>query len=144
METSGTTEEADMSRIEALAAAFLVAAAVFIQPGIAAAQKTVYQVTSVSVEIQKKKPPNHVVSAKGQVRTQGWSNPALVLAQDKPVDRVYIFDFIAQPPAGQVPQVVTPIEASGLSIETEGEGLYKGVQVRAETNCILYLSRDEK
>lgn len=124
-------------------AAVAVALTVSLQPGIAGAAELVYKVLNVGVTIEKKNPPILVVTASGEVRTGGWSNPELKLVQDSPVEGVYMVEFVAQRPSGEVTGAITPITAPDLSIETVPGEETKGVRVKAETNCILYLFTDQ-
>ena len=97
--------------------------------------KKVLKVLEIELSIEKINPPNLVINAKGEVTTGGWSNGHLLpfVYITPPVDGVYEFDFVADPPEGIVPQVITPIDAKPFIWKAFPEEL-KGVKVYASSN----------
>ena len=99
--------------------------------------KPVYYVRHIDLTIMKSNPPKLFINAYGAARTAGWKNAQLKMRQyiEFPSDGVVEFDFIAKPPSGVVPQVVTGILAS---CTYEGDfSKWKGVRVYSETNYII-------
>jgi len=77
----------------------------------------IYSIDEVRIDILKSNPPQLLVSVKGYVTREGWTNPVLMPLFNKfhePGDGVYEFNFIATPPVGCSPQVITPITAGFL------------------------------
>ena len=94
----------------------------------------IVQVDSVSVTYIKKNPPQLKIEAHGKASSMGWTKPTLsphVYIQPPP-DGIYDYDFVAIPPTGIVPQVLTPISAELVLTEIP-KGM-KGVRVHAKTN----------
>jgi hypothetical protein len=92
------------------------------------------QIDSVSVSLIKTNPPQLKIDAQGQAASPGWTNPTLsprVYVQPPP-DGIWDFDFVATPPSGVVPQVLTPISA-GLVLKEIPTGM-KGVRVHSKSN----------
>lgn len=94
----------------------------------------VLEVTEVALAILESFPPKLRITANGTVPTPGWTNPRLepFIFIQPPPDGIYEFDFVADPPEGIVPQVLTPIDASYIW-ENFPEGV-KGVRVHAAQN----------
>lgn len=106
----------------------------------------VMSVSTASISILKSRPPKLYVTADGKVPTLGWGKGLLlpwryVVA---PVDGIQDFDFVAPPPSGTVPTIVSPVHG-----EIEGEvdvGTYwgagkplQGVRVHARENSVEQL-----
>ncbi len=96
---------------------------------------TVYRVDDVTAALLESDPPKLNVTAQGTVPTQGWSNPELTpyVYVMPPLDGIQDFGFIAEPPIGIVPQVLTPITAS-YTMDSPPSWLL-GVRVHASTNA---------
>ena len=88
----------------------------------------VKQVTCVVLTV---KGNNFTVKAEGIVATSGWSEPALVVADNMPDDRVIDLLFVAKPPSGPSLQVLSGISASTT---VEDAGNYDCVIVHAFEN----------
>ena len=77
-----------------------------------------------------------LIVAEGEVVSEGWTNPRLLpyTFVQSPEDGIWDFDFAADAPDGNVPQVITSIRAEYLMRGvTEGS---KGVRVHASANII--------
>lgn len=72
------------------------------------------KINKVRYSEQESQPPNLVVTACGEVPTGGYKNPKLVrvVYVTPPDDGMQEYYFFADKPSGQVPQVITAIEAS--------------------------------
>jgi hypothetical protein len=101
-----------------------------------AAMQPVLSVDSVTFQVSVSNPPQVVVTARGMVRTGGWSQPRLA-PLGGPVDGVLSFRFEAQGPApgAMVTQVISPIEAV-TTIAPLPEGVKK-IRIVAETNELV-------
>ena len=97
-------------------------------------QKPVMRVRAVSAMVIKP----HVVQvcARGTVPTGGWTNAQLrpVIYVQAPPNGIYDFDFVATPPTGIVPQVITPIKA--VRIWTPYPAGLHGVRVKSAGNSV--------
>jgi hypothetical protein len=93
------------------------------------------EVTEVHLAVLESFPPKLRITAAGTVPTGGWSNPALqpYIHIQPPPDGIYDFDFVADPPTGPAPQVISPIQAT-YTWEALPEGV-KGVRVHASQNA---------
>lgn len=95
----------------------------------------IYEVISVSWALDKKLPPNLLVSATGKTSTPNWTDgqlkPRAYVAP--PADGVQEFDFFATGPAGVSTPVISKLldEAHGT---VEAPDWLKGVRVHAKTN----------
>jgi hypothetical protein len=93
-------------------------------------------VDSVELAILKSNPPKLSIEASGRVPTAGWSSPELAphVYVQAPLDGIYDFDFVGQPPPADhiVAQVGSPISAS-LVLEKIPAGL-RGVRIHAASN----------
>lgn len=96
--------------------------------------KKVYEITAIHLDVLESFPPQLNINTEGNTRTGGWSNPQLVSYKyvAPPADGIYEFDFKAQPPAGIVTQVITPIETSYI-LDPLPDDL-KGIRIYAEEN----------
>jgi len=94
----------------------------------------IYSVNDVELAILKSDPPQLSISAKGETRTGGWTNPELVeiIYVTPPADGIYEYEFVATPPDGPSTTALTPIEAETVRHSIPKE--LKGVRVKAETN----------
>jgi hypothetical protein len=99
------------------------------------ATKTVYEVKSVDVQLDKSKPPGVRVKAKGAVRTTGWTQARLapVIYIQPPPDGIQDLTFLADGPTGPVHETITEIESAVLDLGRVPEWM-RGVRVTAETN----------
>src|SRR5688572_27253150 len=101
-------------------------------------EKKVYQVTNVTLDIEKKKPPILVINAEGKTKTGGWTNPRLdpFVYVAPPVDGIYEFDFVAEEPTGPVPAAITPIETEyqweDFPVELKGVKIYVEINHKVE------------
>jgi hypothetical protein len=93
------------------------------------------EVTEVHLAVLESFPPKLRITAAGTVPTGDWSNPALQprIHIQPPPDGIHDFDFVADRPAGPVPQVISPIQAT-YTWEELPEGV-KGVRVHASQNA---------
>jgi len=103
------------------------------------------EVTDVTISVLEKLPPILVVNASGNVSTGGWSNPALVrmVYVTEPVDGIQDYQFMATPPAGIAPDVISPVHATD-SWDNPPKWV-KGVRVKASTNSMeeaVFLTAD--
>ena len=119
----------------AAATAFLIAAPAALEALPAPApQKPVMRVRAASAKLIKP----HVVQvcARGVVPTAGWTNAQLrpVIYVQAPPNGIYDFDFVATPPTGIVPQVVTPIKA--IRIWTPSPAGLHGVRIKGAGNSV--------
>ena len=93
-------------------------------------------VTSViSLKISREQKDQLLILASGQVPTPGWTDPALepyVYIQPPP-DGIYDFTFVATPPSGPVPQVLSTISVKDQIPLTPD---LKGVRVHGATNSM--------
>ena len=98
--------------------------------------RLVREVTDVSISILEKEPPILVVQASGTVPTGGWSNPGLsrVVYVAEPADGIQDYEFMATPPSGMAPDVITPVHAKD-SWDNPPDWI-KGVRVRSATNSM--------
>lgn len=92
----------------------------------------IYRVDEVIATLSKSDPPQLNITAHGMVPTSGWSNPELVphVYIMPPVDGIWGFTFVAEPPSGIVLQVLTPIVAT-YTMENPG---VRGIRVHTSTN----------
>jgi Protein of unknown function (DUF5818) len=98
-------------------------------------QSKVLRVRSVEVALlEKREPPQLAITAQGTVPTPGWKAPALIpyVYIQPPPDGIYDFDFVAEPPGGLTPQVLTPI-AVRHTVPSVPVTLM-GVRIHASTN----------
>lgn len=97
-------------------------------------KEKVLQVDRVALSIIKTNPPQLKIQADGKTRSAGWSDAELVahVYIVPPADGIYEYDFVAKPPAGVSPQVITPIKAHAVRQDIPKE--LKGVRVIAATN----------
>ncbi len=96
----------------------------------------VHSVEYGKVDILKSNPPMLNLIALGSVTTGGWSDAALLPTHYvvPPSDGIYDFVFVATPPTGMAPQVMTKIAAHEL-FDAFPKDL-KGVRIRAATNSL--------
>lgn len=102
----------------------------------------VFEVTMVTLDIQKTHPLTLVVKAKGLVSSAGWKNGQLAkyIYKQAPVDGIYEFDFIANSPDDEMmlardPEVISDIEAEEFVWKDFPSDL-KGVKVYSSNNFI--------
>ncbi|NMG07743.1 DUF5818 domain-containing protein [Brasilonema sp. UFV-L1] len=102
-------------------------------------QNKVLEVQDVQLSIAESFPPKLNITAKGTVTTPGWKNAELIpyIYIQPPVDGIYDFDFIAEPPENIVAQVITSIEANYL-LQSIPDNL-RGVRIYASTNSKVAL-----
>jgi len=95
-------------------------------------RSVVYRVDEVMATLLKSNPPQLNITAHGMVPTSGWRKPELVpyVYIMPPVDRIWDFVFIAEPPTEIVSQVLTPIVATYTMENTE----VRGIRVHASSN----------
>lgn len=82
--------------------------------------------------------PNFVVAARGQAATPGWSNEHLSrhVYLTQPADGIQDYDFVADPPTGPTPDVLTAITVIELK---SLPNWVKGVRIHSATNDKEYL-----
>lgn len=99
--------------------------------------RKIMRVTEVpALAVLKQLPTILLIDARGEVRTEWYTNARLELRYyvTLPADGIYDFDFVADPPAGPVPEIIFPVhtqfhwEAYPITL--------KGVRVHAEANCL--------
>jgi hypothetical protein len=98
------------------------------------AKELIYSVTSVHLSLNKKIPPDLVIDAHGQTRTNNWTDPELqpwVYIQPPP-DGVYDFNFVAQPPRDHSNPVITDVQAQYVWEDLPDH--VRGIRVHSETN----------
>ena len=100
------------------------------------------RVQTVELSLLKSNPPQLLIVATGYVPTLGWTQPELKPTSDTVLNGTFELDFIAQPPIGIVPQVITPITASYV-LETIPKDL-NAIKVNAATNSISRHLVEEK
>jgi hypothetical protein len=90
-----------------------------------------------SLGLKKSNPPALFVSAKGYVRTGGWTNPRLEprVYVDPPEDGIQEYDFIADEPDGMVTQAIEVVNASHV-MQIDALTWIRGVRIYAETNDV--------
>lgn len=88
----------------------------------------------ISVELIDEK--TLIITASAQVPTPGWTEPELApyIYIQPPRDGIYDFDFIALPPSGPVPQVLSHIEVKHVVDPVPSDLL--GVRVHGRTNSV--------
>lgn len=88
------------------------------------------KVLNVEYAIEKRRPPNLIVTATGEVPTAGWTQPTLVrrVYVQPPPDGIWEYDFWAVPPSGPAAQVISQVKA-GDRWEGYDESSVKGVRV---------------
>lgn len=121
----------------AAAASLLLAgsAAVNAKPA-PAPQKLVIRVRGASVMVIRT-PHSVQICARASVPTAGWTNPQLrpVIYVHAPPNGIWDFDFVATPPTGIVPQVITPIKAARTW--TPYPAQLKGVRVNGANGSVV-------
>ncbi len=93
---------------------------------------TVAKVISVHCALQKRNPPNLVVTVIGQVPTTGFSEVRLRRTEHAkpPADGIQDYVLTAVPPAGIVAQVISQVEASDTWIDYSRDAPWlKGVRI---------------
>ncbi len=105
----------------------------------------VASVESGTFALQKKLPPNVVVSAEGTVTTSGWKNGELTswVYVTPPEDGILDLDFVAERPSGLVLQVISPIAGQCVLIDVDLENYWgpgkplTGFRIHAANNEIV-------
>ncbi|HVW65001.1 MAG TPA: hypothetical protein VHB01_08300 [Nitrosospira sp.] len=105
------------------------------------------EVTEVHLALLESFPPKLRITAAGTVPTGGWSNSRLQprIHIQPPPDGIHDFDFVADPPTGPAPQIVSSIQAT-YTWEELPEGV-KGIRVHASQNAktvLLDLDRPDR
>jgi hypothetical protein len=105
------------------------------------------EVSEVHLAVLESFPPKLRITAAGTVPTGGWSNPALQphIHIQPPPDGIYDFDFVADPPIGPAPQVISSIRAT-YTWEDLPEGV-KGARIHASQNAktvLLDMTRPDR
>lgn len=96
----------------------------------------------VELRLLKSNPPQLLVIANGLVSTTGWKNPELLRPKLPPVEGIYQLDFFAEPPEGNVPQIIMPIITSYTFTDIPED--LKGVKVVSSTNSIVQTIANRK
>jgi hypothetical protein len=101
------------------------------------AKELIYSVTSVRLSLNKKLPPDLIIEADGETRSNGWTNAELQpwIYLQPPPDGIWAFDFVAEPPSGPSNPVITPIQASPYVWEDLPSEV-RGIRVHSETNSV--------
>lgn len=94
----------------------------------------ILEVTQVELTVLESFPPQLRIAASGTVPTAGWCGPRLVpyIYIQPPPDRIYDFDFVADPPEGSAAQVISPIDA--VYVWKDSPKRLKGVRIHASQN----------
>lgn len=101
------------------------------------ATEKIFKVKSVALEILKSNPPQLAIVARGETRTNGWTNGQLIPRfnpHHPTLDGVYEFDFVAEAPGGISARVISPIEANYIIPQIPGN--LKEVVAYSETNSV--------
>lgn len=103
------------------------------------AKKKILEVDEVRLNVLESSPPQLGITSIGTVPTDGWKDPELVpyVYIQPPPDGIYDFDFVAEPPEGVAPQVITPIIVR-LTLDPLPDNL-KGVRIHASRNATIAL-----
>jgi len=107
----------------------------------------VSSVRSVTYALEKKVPPNYVVTAEGQVNSGGWSEAELSpwMYITPPADGVQDFDFVAKRPTGIVTMAFKDIEGMGRLLDVEEQDYFgkgqplKGFRIHAAANSVVVM-----
>lgn len=104
----------------------------------------VKKILKIDYAIEKGLPPTLRVTATGEVPTLGWTEPKLVrrVYVQPPPDGIWEYEFHAVPPSGQVPQVVSPIQATDRW-ENFDQASVKGVRVFGEGDGVKEIRFDK-
>ncbi|AFZ31683.1 hypothetical protein Glo7428_3197 [Gloeocapsa sp. PCC 7428] len=102
-------------------------------------KKKVLEVQEIKLAILESFPPQLSITAIGTVPTQGWKNAELIpyVYIQPPIDGIYEFDFVAEPPEGIVAPALASIQAN-FRLETIPTNL-RGVKVYASSNSQVAL-----
>jgi hypothetical protein len=100
------------------------------------AKELIYSITSVRLALNRKNPPDLIIDADGETRSNNWTNPELqpwVYIQPPP-DGIWDFDFVAEPPSRPSNPVIVPIQAQHVWKDLPPE--VRGIRVHSETNSV--------
>jgi hypothetical protein len=94
----------------------------------------ILEVAEIELAVLESFPPKLRITASGTVATGGWSNPKLdpYIYIQAPLDGIYDFNFVADPPEGVATQVISPIEATFIMENLTSD--VKGVRIHASQN----------
>jgi hypothetical protein len=97
-------------------------------------EELIHEVERVTITYIKKNPPEYRIDAAGKTRTADWSNPDLsaVVYVQAPLDGIYDYNFVAEPPADVSAEVLSPISAQ-RAIGKMPKG-FRGVRVHSSSN----------
>ena len=110
-------------------------------PGPPPEPEQVMEVTEVVLTPLKEQSGGLEIVARGNVPTAGWENPHLRprLYDYMPPDGIFDYDFLATPPDGPAPDVITPVKAT-FPLKALPIGM-KGVRIHAKRNKkVAYIS----
>lgn len=98
------------------------------------AKELIYSITSLHLSLNKKNPPDLIIDAHGETRSNNWTHPELQpwIYVQPPPDGIYDFDFVAEPPSGISNPVITPIQAQYVWQDLPDH--VRGIRVHSETN----------
>jgi hypothetical protein len=96
----------------------------------------IYRVDAIELSLNKKNPPELVITARGTCSTPGWQDIQLSIYEyvTPPADGMQEFDFVGTPPSGIVTQVLTPVSAEYLM--PDPPKWLRGVRIHAATNSL--------
>jgi hypothetical protein len=102
----------------------------------------ILEVAEIELAVLESFPPKLRITASGTVPTGGWSNPKLdpYIYIQAPLDGIYDFNFVADPPEGVATQVISPIEATFIMENLTSD--VKGVRIHASQNSKTALLDD--
>lgn len=97
-------------------------------------KRRVLSVNSIEFAILKSNPPMLGITSDGTVGSLGWHSAELVsfIYIQPPVDGIWDFDFVAQPPDSPTPQILQPISAQAA---WPGDfGRLRGIRIHSASN----------
>ena len=99
----------------------------------------VYKVNSGHIHLVNSKPKALIVCVMGSASSSGWTQAELGpwVYVTPPVDGIYDFDLIANPPTGTALQVITPIAAATAFPDPPTD--IKGIRIHATSNNLEIL-----
>ncbi|MEH0157364.1 hypothetical protein V6R21_24845 [Limibacter armeniacum] len=97
----------------------------------------ILNISDVSLEIEKTNPLRLLIKAKGTVPTDGWTNGILVpfVYVVPPIDGIYEFDFVADPPTGISTQAISKIDAEFVWEDFPVD--LRGIKIYASENSVV-------
>jgi hypothetical protein len=96
--------------------------------------RKILRVDFIELRVTKGEGGTLLIVAEGTVPISGWNDAYLVpyIYIQPPIDGIYDFDFVAEPPTGMAAEILLPIIASHTWHKYPAD--LKGVRVNASTN----------